>query len=194
MKGKEVQVVEYLLGHKGENLNINQVAGGIRMDYKGAYTIIERLEKAGVISLERLGKSSFVRLINKLNPVIFEAEFQRRQRILRDKNLQVALSYYESRLKTELYVLLLFGSFAKGKQTKSSDIDLMFIVPDSTEEEMEREISSITSTIPLRLHVNVFSEKDFLAMKNSREFTVGQEAIKNNIILRGIEAYYRLTG
>ena len=68
----------------------------------------------------------------------------------------------------------------------------MFIVPDAAEEKMEKEIHNIASTLPLKLHVNVFKESEFKAMKNSKETTVGSEAIENNIILHGIELYYEI--
>jgi hypothetical protein len=76
-------------------------------------------------------------------------------------------------------------------QTKHSDIDLMFIVPD-VEEIMEKEINSIIRTLPLKIHANIFTESEFLAMKNSREITVVSEAMKHNIIIHGIESYYVL--
>jgi hypothetical protein len=57
---------------------------------------------------------------------------------------------------------------------------------------MENEIQSIANTLPLKLHINVFKESDFKAMESSREITVGSEAIKNNIILHGIEMYYEM--
>lgn len=43
-------------------------------------------------------------------------------------------------MKTVFFVLLLFGSYAKGKQTKSSDINLLFI---SNEGNFENKISDI---------------------------------------------------
>ena len=95
-------------------------------------------------------------------------------------------------MKSKFYVMLLFGSYAKGTRTKRSDIDLLFIVPDEREETYERDIQNIASMIPLKVHVNIFKEKDFLAMKNSKEHTVGSEAIKRNIILHGIDVYYGL--
>jgi predicted nucleotidyltransferase len=194
MKGKEAEVVKFLLAHKEQNFNVRTIARGLKMDYKLAYGIITRLESAKVVSIEKFGQSNSIKLVDKINPVIFEAEYLRREDIFKDKNLRAISDYYENGLKTKLYVLILFGSFAKGTQTKKSDIDLMFIVPDSLEEELERKIQNIASTIPLNLHINVFSEKDFLAMKNSKEFTVGQEAIKNNVIIHGIENYYGIIG
>ena len=95
-------------------------------------------------------------------------------------------------MSTKLFILLVFGSYSKKTHTKHSDIDLMFIVPDAEEGKMEKEIYNIASTLPLKLHLNIFKESEFKAMKNSKETTVGSEAIENNIILHGIESYYEM--
>jgi len=42
------------------------------------------------------------------------------------------------------------------------------------------------------LHPLVFSESQFIEMVNAKEPNAGQEALKNNIILYGIEQYYGL--
>jgi len=44
----------------------------------------------------------------------------------------------------------------------------------------------------LPIHELVFSEKQFLEMVDAKKSNVGQEALKNNIILYGIETYYEM--
>ena len=84
------------------------------------------------------------------------------------------------------FIALLFGSHAKGKANKHSDIDLLTIDGD------EKEIISIISLWPEKVHLTSVTYKEFIHMAKSREFTVVSEAIKGNIILVGIEEYYRL--
>ncbi len=88
--------------------------------------------------------------------------------------------------------MLLFGSYAKKTQTKGSDIDLMFICADGLEDAFEKDASRISRSMPLPLHTLVFSESQFIGMINAKESNVGQEALKNNIILYGIETYYEM--
>ena len=83
----------------------------------------------------------------------------------------------------------MFGSYIKNKQTKSSDIDIMFI---SNENGFENKVLNILSLLPIKTHALVFTEKEFIRMKDSKEPNVVKEAIENNIILYGIENYYRL--
>ena len=191
MKGKEAEIIKLLIENKGKELSINQIAKLLKKDYKNAHNIVTRLYRTKIVMLEGFGKSYKVNLINKAHPLIYEAECIRRQELLKNKGIAVMYDSFKS-MRSKFYILLLFGSYAKKAQTKHSDIDLMFIVPDLAEEKMEREIQNITGTLPLKIHVNIFKESDFKAMKNSKEITVGSEAIKNNIILHGIEPYYEM--
>lgn len=192
MRNKDAVIIRYLIENKNKELNILRISKELKMDYKNAYSIVKRLEKESVVRLESFGQSSRVKLISHIHPLIFEAEYQRRKELLKDKNLAVMLNDFKNAIKSKCYALLVFGSYAKKTQTKSSDIDLLFIVPDGKEESFEKEVHRAASSLPLPIHYLVFSEKQFLEMIYARESNVGQEALKNNIVLYGIEAYYEL--
>jgi predicted nucleotidyltransferase len=85
-----------------------------------------------------------------------------------------------------VFIALLFGSHAKGNANRHSDIDILAIGGD------EKEIKSALSLRPEKIHLTYVAPEDFIRMAKSREFTVVGETIKNNIILIGIEEYYRL--
>ncbi|MBI5397944.1 nucleotidyltransferase domain-containing protein [Candidatus Woesearchaeota archaeon] len=191
MKSKEVDIIKLLIENKEKELSINQIAKLLKKDYKNAHNIVTRLSKIRVVRLEPFGKSYRVTIFNKVHPLIYEAEYLRRQELLKNKDIAVMYDSFQS-MHSKLYVLLVFGSYAKKTQTKQSDIDLMFIVPDEAEERVEKEIENITGTLPLKIHINIFKESDFIAMKKSKEVTIGSEAIIKNIILHGIEFYYEM--
>ncbi|MDD4878453.1 MAG: nucleotidyltransferase domain-containing protein [Candidatus Nanoarchaeia archaeon] len=190
MKRKDEAVIRILIEKKNEELNILNISKALKMDYKNAYSIVKRLKKESLVNLETFGHAIRVKLIPKAHPLIFEAEYKRREELLKNKNIAVMLDDFRKALKTRLFVLLVFGSYAKRKQTKNSDIDVMLIVPDGKEEFLEKEIDKAVRALPLPIHCLVFSEKQFIEMTNAHEPNVGQEALKNNIILYGIEDYY----
>ncbi len=192
MRNKDTIIIRYLIENKNKELNILKISNELRMDYKNVHSTIKRLEKELLVKLESFGQSSRVKLISQVHPLIFEAEYNRRREILKDKNLAVMLNDFKNALKSKCYILLIFGSYAKKKQTKNSDIDLMFIVPDGKEELFEKDVHRAARSLPLPIHHLVFSEKQFLDMVNAKESNVGQEALKNNIILYGIETYYEM--
>src|SRR3989344_7320921 len=192
MRSKESTIIKFLIENKNEELNINSISKSLKMDYKNVYSIIKRLEMVSLIKIETFGQSSRVKLNTLIHPLIFEAEFERRKEILKNKNLAVMLSNFKRAIKSRLYILLLCGSYAKKTQTKSSDIDIMFICPDRFEDAFEKDVNKVVRSMPLPLHPSVFSESQFLEMVNAKEPNVGQEALKNNVILYGIEQYYEL--
>jgi len=187
----DISIIKVLLENRDKELNILTISKLAKKDYKNTYDVIKRLEKKEILKIGQFGKSNKIQLINQVHPLLFETEYERRNELLKNKDFRVMLNYFRN-MHSKLYILLLFGSYAKKTNIKHSDIDLLFIVPDLSEEQMKKEIHSIANTIPLKLHINVFKEADFKAMKNSREITAGSEAMKHNIILHGIEAYYEL--
>lgn len=189
----ETEILRLLIENKDKDLSINSIAKLLKKDYKNAHNVIKRLEKRSLISLKPFGRSYRVMLDNKTHPLIFEAEYERRSELLKNKDIAIMLESFKN-LKTKLFVLLVFGSYSKKTSTKRSDIDLLFIIPDAGQEKIERDIQNIASTLPLKLHLNIFNEADFNAMKSSKETTVGSEAIMHNVILHGIEPYYEIIG
>jgi len=192
MRNKDVVIISFLIERKNEEFNILNISKELKMDYKNVYSIVKRLEKESLIKLESFGQSNRVKLVSQVHPLIFEAEYSRRKELLKNKNLAVMLNDFKNALKSKCYVLLIFGSYAKKTQTKNSDIDLMFIFPEGNEELFEKEINRAARSLPLPVHYLVFSEKQFLEMVNDKQPNVGKEALKNNIILYGIETYYEM--
>ena len=191
MKNKEVEVVKLLIEQRDKELSINQIAKLLKKDYKNTHNMVIRLVKMSLVQLQPFGRSQRVVLYNKPHPLLFEAEYGRRRELLKNKAIAIMYDSFR-RLRSTFYILLVFGSYAKKTYTKHSDIDLLFIVPDRAEDSMERELYNISNTLPLKLHVHIFKETDFKAMKNSKEITVGSEAMQHNIIIHGIESYYEL--
>src|SRR3989338_6530250 len=185
MMRNDVTIIKFLIEHKNEELNIRTFSKQIHMDYKNIHSILKRLETISLIKVELFGKSKRVTLNNTIHPLLFEAEFERRKDVLKDKNIAVMLNSFKRGLKSKMYVLLLFGSYAKKTQMKNSDIDLLFICPDGMEQTFEKDIHRISQSMHLPLHTLFFSESQFIEMAYSRESNVGQEALKNNIILYG---------
>lgn len=192
MKDRNADIVRCLLENNEKELNILSIAKSVKMNYKNVFDIVKRLEKERLVTLKKFGSSNKVTINKIIHPLIFEAEYARRNSTLRDKNILVMLNQIKKDMESSLYILLLFGSYAKKTQTKVSDIDVMFIVPDNSLENFEKKVHQTTRLMPLPIHHMTFSESQFLDMIKTQEFNVGKEAMKNNVILYGIENYYEL--
>lgn len=192
MRDRNVDIIRYLIENSYKELNILTIAKSVKMNYKNVFDIVKRLEREKLVTLKKFGSSNKVEINKVIHPLVFEAEYARRNDILRNKNILVMLNQIKKDMGSSLYILLLFGSYAKKTQAKSSDIDIMLIVPDGVEEKFEKKVHQTARLIPLPIHHMTFSESQFLDMTKSNEFSVGKEAMKNNVILYGIENYYEL--
>ncbi len=186
----ETKIIKQMIDNKKE-YTIREIARGLKLDYKIVHTAAYRLLKKKVISMDKVGNSFQLKLLNNFSKDIFDAEFERREDCLRDKNIAVLLQEINKNLREPNLIILLFGSHAKKIATKTSDFDLMFIVPS---EKIEKKITEIISVIPLKIHYLVFTSEQFYEMLESRQINVVKEAVKNNVILYGIESYYKILG
>ncbi len=186
MKQKDVDVLRVLIENSDKRLNMRQLSQETGMDYKSVYGIVKRLEREELVELERFGKAFECKLIKKVHPLIFEAEYLRRGDLLRSKEFKIMFKDL-SAVRFPI-VALIFGSYAKGMKNKNSDIDLMVLC----EKGREREIHRVVSLWPLKIHLVVLTFAEFLEMAKSREFSVVSEALKGNVLLVGIENYYKM--
>ena len=186
MVNNHSKIIRVLL-EKQEELNISKISKYSKIDYKNAYNLVKDLEIRGLIRIKPFGKAKRVILNKKIHPLIFEAEYVRRQELF-TKNKDFLIIHRRLSELNFPFITLLFGSHVKGKATKHSDIDLLIIC----EEKRERQIQEILDLFPLKIHPTFTDFEGFMSMLKTREFNVVSETVKNNIPLVGIEDYYRL--
>jgi len=182
----ETRAIKALLLERGEALTIRELAKRTGANYSIVHTAVRRLMKKGVLESRKVGSSVTVRLAPGLPPDVFQAEIERKTELLKKPGIK-AVNEKLSKLSFP-FMALVFGSYARGEEKKISDIDIMVI----SSKDREREVADAISILPLDIHLVQFSYEEFLSMARSREFTVVSEAIKSNVILTGVEDFYRL--
>ena len=150
---------------------------------------MQGLIKEKVVRAKKIGQAVLCSINpTKFNADIFRAELLRCEELLQNKNLSSMNSYFKD-IKEPFFILLLFGSYASGKNKKRSDIDLLLITDN---EDLKQKIKSKIALIPLEIHLTDFKSNEFISMLKTTDFNVGKEAFYNYIILYGVEDYYRL--
>lgn len=186
MKDNKLEILIKLI-EQGDNLpTIRKISLMTGIRYTNVYNIIKKLEKENIVNLEKTGNAYRCRLQKTSNPLIFSAEFERRELLTENSDFKVLQEKLNN--LTFPFIALLFGSYAKGKASETSDIDLMVIAESVREKEIERTLS----ILPLDIHLIFFTYEEFMMMISSNEFSVVLEATKYNVILVGIEDYYRV--
>jgi predicted nucleotidyltransferase/predicted transcriptional regulator len=185
----EERILMLLLSNKKDEFTIRSIAKEVNIDYKAVHTIVKRLIADGVLNVRRAGQTMLCSINKKgFNSDVFNAEILRREEILKYKDIK-GLSDYLSDIKEPFFIVLLFGSYASGKYRKGSDIDIMVIADD---EDILKKAKKEISLVPLKVYLMSFSSSEFLSMLKTTDTNVGKEAEENNVILYGIEDYYRL--
>jgi predicted nucleotidyltransferase len=183
VKNETIGILKHLIDNSEQEFTIRELSIVRAINYKSAYQAVGKLEKDGCVKVRKKGNTklcSFTRIFTNL---VFISEKERLDKSLKNSDLKVI--YKElTKIKTQA-ILLLFGSYVKGGKTKNSDIDLL-IISENTDA-IEKQIS----WIPKNIHTTCMSYMDFDSMLKSKEFSVVSEVIKKNIILQGIEDYYR---
>lgn|SRR3989338_426967 len=177
-------ILKLLIENQGEIFSIRKISQLRKINYKSAYNVMIKLKIEGLVDFQRVGNATNCSFSKNFNSSVFNVEYERRNELIKNSNFRVI---YESLNKISFpFIVLLFGSHAKKTATKHSDIDLM-IISDNP-----KKIHEATSLIPLKIQAIPLTPQEFFSMAKSREFSVVSEAIKKNIIIIGIEDYYRL--
>lgn len=94
---------------------------------------------------------------------------------------------------TPFFILLVFGSYAEGKNRKNSDIDLAFIVESNNiREKIKPHIEQIARRSIHSLDYQIITKKEFKEMLLREEENLGKEIYKKNILMWGNDQYYEL--
>jgi len=92
---------------------------------------------------------------------------------------------------TSFFTFIITGSYANNKQTSKSDIDVVILCKDEPKKIYAQLNHLCESNIP-QIHLYVFKESEFMQMLLDKKPNYGKETVKNNLILYGAEAYYRM--
>lgn len=184
MANELAHILAFLIENKESKFSIRKISIIRGINYKSAYNVISKLKKEGSVTLEKLGNTTLCSFSGKLSPSVFTAEFMRREQLMKNPNFKVLHSKL-NKINVP-FIALLFGSFAKKEASKHSDIDILVIAEET------KSVEQAISLLPLNIHLTAIKTSEFMEMAKSREFTFVSEAIKRNILLVGIEDYYRL--
>ena len=187
-------ILQLLLSRSEEQWSIRKIARALEKSYTLTYHNIQALLKEEVLESHSLPPAHMIQIKEDAPAnILIETERKRAEAFL-EKYGWMRL-YLNDILKTAkpFFIMIIFGSYAKGIETKNSDIDILFIVPVkeniASMEHTEQAYTKVKKSI-ITLDVQNFSEM----IKNPKVLNVGNEARKYHIILHGAEQYYHILG
>jgi len=187
-------VLKLLLEQPEKQFSISSIARTLKKPYPIVHRMIQDLNKKRILKLTSLPPAQMVLIDDQAPHSVLIAIEQRRTAQFLEQNRWMNL--YKGDVirhsNNPFFILLVFGSYAKGTQSQKSDIDLLFIVPKK--EDVELMESAANQYTKVKKGIIVVTYLDFLEMtkSNNKAFNVGNEARKYHIVLHSIETYYEL--
>ncbi len=190
----QLKIISYLLDHKEKLLGIRELAREISSAYYLVRKNILQLKSRGIVVIQRAGKTDLLSLSKPLShPFLIEAEnFKREHFFKKYPSLRITLQKIIEQASSSFFILLVFGSYTK-QPRQDSDLDLLIITPTTQQAGLiQKAISSVARTSPLKIHETILTEKTFQSLLQKKELNVVTEALEKSILIYGAENYYKL--
>lgn len=150
-------------------------------------------EKEEIVKVRKVGRSNLYSL-NLSNNKTYSYLNLLNLELRPSMPLKVLYKIQNAALKvTEFFSLIVFGSYAAGKATKSSDLDVAIIIENaSVKKSMIPYIETIKRRELIGIHYEVFTRKEFIEMLKIEEENVGKQIARNHIILYNPISFYKM--
>ena len=155
--------------------------------YPWTFDAVMKLSKIGVIKMQTKGKAKLCS-INLYNQAALSYLSLLDELEANGKKIP-HLDELINDMTTPFFVLLIGGSYASGKETSKSDLDICVIIDDSLKTKPLQNFLANKLMVP-RLHPFVFKRKEFLEMLLSKEANYGKLLFKKHLTAFGAKSYY----
>ncbi len=180
----KLKIINYLGRNFNKTYTMHNLSKMLSIPYASFYRTIQNMKD--IITTEEVGRAKTIR-INFQNPVIkshlIVSSDEQKKEFLKKHPI---INKIFNELNTE-DIVLLFGSYAKGKETEKSDIDILIINKDG-----KKTVSFSKYELLFKKQINPISitKIEFKEMIRDKEENVGKQALKEHIILNNSEEFW----
>ena len=167
---------------------IREISIIIEKDYPNVFNAIKELSDQKIIKIKKVGKANLCELSLSKEAVSFISYLDEQEAIIKKIPDIYKILEFKDFLDD---IVLITGSYAKNKETKNSDIDLVIITGENVFKK-QKLLENLTSLFMPKYHIIVISYKDFINMLLNKEQSFGKEIFNNRLLFRGVERYYEL--
>ena len=180
-----LKIINYLGKNIGKKFTMHELSKILNIPYASFYRTIKDI--TDLLNIEAVGKAKIISL-NLINHIVKahliissdkeKTEFLQRHLIIR-------------KISNELHTkeaVILFGSYAKGKETEKSDIDLLIINKDGKK---SLYFSKYELLFKKKINPLFVTQKEFKEMLKDKLENVAKQALQNHIVLNNPEDFWR---
>ncbi|MBI5398002.1 nucleotidyltransferase domain-containing protein [Candidatus Woesearchaeota archaeon] len=165
---------------------MHELSRTLRIPYASFYRTIQ--EMTGLLIIKKVGKAKTLKLNLKsqtIHSYLTISSEQEKEEFIKNKPL---IKIIEKDLDTK-DIVLLFGSYAKGTETKRSDIDMIII---NKKGEKSISFSKHETLFDKEINPMFFKEKEFILMLRDKEENVGKQALKSHVVLNNPKRFWEV--
>ena len=189
----EQKIMEVLLQKPFATYSIKQISKLIKSSYALTYDSVKTLLSKKMLKAKKIGNSFACQLnLSADSQLLAISSLVLSKKFLDKASFGFIIDDIKSKLNDMIYIMILFGSYAKGTATKKSDIDLLFVVQNEADiEKIKKKVRSVLSSTNIKIEFDVITIEWLIKMFEERH-TVGREVLEASITLYGAEQYYSL--
>lgn len=187
----ELEILKKIMDDYDLEITIHELSKELDKDYAQTFKTVKSLLRKKILNSKVIGKSNVLYLdFKKPHKEYVSCELERTEIIIKKQRLMPL--YEKINDMDKQFICILFGSHAKGSASDKSDIDLLFIIPKEYNlESFEKDIKKSVGLYDLDL--NIITEESLFEMwKTKNKLNVGNEILKNHIIIFGAEQFLKL--
>src|SRR3989339_497562 len=180
----KLKIINYLGKNMGKAFTMHKLSLILKIPYATFYRTLQGMDD--LVFKELVGKSKTVAL-NTDNPSIksylaISSEEEKKEYLKKNP----IISKITSELDTK-DIVVLFGSYAKGSERQSSDIDILVINKNGNN---SISLSKYELLFKKKINPIFIKNTEFIEMLREKSENVGKQALKNNIVLNNPENFW----
>jgi len=191
MKTK-LKLIELLEDNKS-GVHLRELSRLLKTGLPNVVRYAKILEKEGVIKKQKDANLVKLKLNESQRTVAYLKQVNTERFLTLPKKIQAAINEFFGELEIKPLIVIIFGSYAKGRYVEDSDIDILLIFQKL---ENESQIENTAKRIGMRTNTNIspvyLNYKNFEANFLNKEHDFSKEIRQKVIILSGTEIYYPL--
>lgn len=171
-----VKILEILLFNKQDDFHTRELARRTGVSPPYVMKELRNLKGLGILSEKREGNMVFYK-INESSSIVEDLK----RLFLKTESLGTELFQRLKKDQEKIRYALIYGSFAKGTEISSSDIDLL-VIGDIEEDRVASHVLRAQSRIGREINYIIWSEKEFLE-KSVQQVALLREISKTPVIM-----------
>jgi predicted nucleotidyltransferase len=154
---------------------------------------MRKFKEEKLFTEKRVGKSTLYALDFANDKVYYYIALANHERLANLAQKSIHLVAEDANSVTKFLAIIVFGTYAEGKETKKSDLDIAIIIEDERHKkkiQTSLRNSELKSLIPLDCHV--LTRNEFIEMLTNDEENLGKQIARKHLATHNHQLFYGL--